>query len=105
MHWGDERQCLSSRDLLLLHEHVLRLIALTQLTDDAARISIADEAFQREALQRPASLTEEGLAQPHALEHVIRDRFGEPARSVAWTQDRVGSLLIGVSAQLLTKTF
>jgi len=83
VHWGDERQCLSSRDLLLLHEHVLRLIALTQLTDDAARISISDEAFQREALQRPASLTEEGLAQTHALEHVIGDRVGEPARSVA----------------------
>ena len=89
MHWGDERQCLSSRDFLLLREHVLRLIALAQQPDDAARISISDEALQREALQRSASLTEERLAQPHALEHVIGDRFGEPARSVAWTQDRI----------------
>jgi hypothetical protein len=47
------------------------------------------DTFQRQTFQRSASLTEEGLAQSHAVEHVIWDRFGQPARGVAWTQDRI----------------
>jgi hypothetical protein len=89
VHRRNKRQRLRLRDFLLLHENVLRLVALAQQPDDAACIPITDETSESEALQRPTCLVEEGLAQPHAVEHVIRDGFGQPARRVAWAQDRI----------------
>jgi hypothetical protein len=89
VHRCDEGQRLGACDLLPLYEHVLRLIALAQQPDDAARIPITDYAFQRQAFQRPTGLIEQVFAQPHAVEHVIGNGFGQPARGVAWPQDRI----------------
>ena len=41
------------------------------------------------ASERTTSLIEKVLAQPHAVEHVIGDGFGQPARVVAGAQNRI----------------
>jgi hypothetical protein len=54
-----------------------------------ARITITDEPLEGEPLQRPTSRRQEVLAQSHAIEHVVRNGFGQPARVVARAEDRI----------------
>jgi len=79
----------SARATFCCCSYILRLIALAQQVDDASRIPLANDPFQRKTSQGPTSLLEEGLAQVHGVEHVIGDRLGQPARTVSRAENGI----------------